>query len=83
MPFVQELYKPHDGSPYGKKKEAIEQFTALEPVGRMGQPEEIANAVVWMCSDEASFVTGHAMAVDGGFGTINNYLFNSYESNRS
>jgi NAD(P)-dependent dehydrogenase (short-subunit alcohol dehydrogenase family) len=37
-----------------KKKEAIEQFTALEPVGRMGQPEEIANAVVWMCSDEAS-----------------------------
>jgi NAD(P)-dependent dehydrogenase (short-subunit alcohol dehydrogenase family) len=54
MPFVQELYKPHDGSPYGKKKEAIEQFTALEPVGRMGQPEEIANAVVWMCSDEAS-----------------------------
>lgn len=50
-----------------KKKEAIEQFTALEPVGRMGQPEEIANAVVWMCSDEASFVTGHAMAVDGGF----------------
>jgi hypothetical protein len=28
---VQELYKPHDGSPYGKKKEAIEQFTALEP----------------------------------------------------
>jgi NAD(P)-dependent dehydrogenase (short-subunit alcohol dehydrogenase family) len=51
----------------GKKKEAREQFTALEPVGRMGQPEEIANAVVWMCSDEASFVTGHAMAVDGGF----------------
>jgi NAD(P)-dependent dehydrogenase (short-subunit alcohol dehydrogenase family) len=51
----------------GKKKEAIEQFTALEPVGRMGQPEEIANAVVWMCSDEASFITGHAMVVDGGF----------------
>jgi NAD(P)-dependent dehydrogenase (short-subunit alcohol dehydrogenase family) len=38
----------------GKKERAIEQFTALEPVGRMGQPEEIANAVVWMCSDEAS-----------------------------
>ncbi|MFV5701991.1 SDR family oxidoreductase [Flavobacterium sp. XS2P12] len=51
----------------GKTKEAIEQFTGLEPVGRFGQPEEIANAVVWMCSDEASFVTGHAMAVDGGF----------------
>jgi NAD(P)-dependent dehydrogenase (short-subunit alcohol dehydrogenase family) len=65
-------YKPHDGSPYGKK-ETIEQFTALEPVGRMGQ-EEIANAVVWMCSDEASFVTGHAMAVDGGFTINNTYL---------
>ncbi|MFQ3173553.1 MAG: NAD(P)-dependent dehydrogenase (short-subunit alcohol dehydrogenase family) [Flavobacterium sp.] len=51
----------------GKDKEAIEQFTNLEPVGRFGQAEEIADAVVWMCSDGASFVTGHAMAVDGGF----------------
>jgi NAD(P)-dependent dehydrogenase (short-subunit alcohol dehydrogenase family) len=51
----------------GNSKEAVAQFTGLEPVGRFGQPEEIANAVVWMCSDEASFVTGHAMAVDGGF----------------
>ncbi|OAB27199.1 NAD(P)-dependent dehydrogenase, short-chain alcohol dehydrogenase family [Flavobacterium fryxellicola] len=51
----------------GKNKEAIEQFTGLEPLGRFGLPEEIANSVVWMCSDEASFVTGHAMVVDGGF----------------
>lgn len=51
----------------GKEEETIEQFTGLEPVGRFGLPEEIANAVIWMCSDEASFVTGHAMAVDGGF----------------
>ena len=50
-----------------KKKENIEQFQGLEPIGRFGLPEEIANTVVWMCSDEASFVTGHAMAVDGGF----------------
>ena len=39
----------------------------LEPVGRMGLPHEIAEAAVWLCSDAASFVTGHAMAVDGGF----------------
>jgi NAD(P)-dependent dehydrogenase (short-subunit alcohol dehydrogenase family) len=38
-----------------------------EPVGRMAAPEEIAEAAVWLCSDAASFVTGHAMAVDGGW----------------
>ena len=40
---------------------------ALHPVGRMAQPREIAEAVAWLCSDAASFVTGHAMAVDGGY----------------
>jgi NAD(P)-dependent dehydrogenase (short-subunit alcohol dehydrogenase family) len=38
-----------------------------EPMGRVGTPEEIAEAVVWLCSDAASFVTGHTMTVDGGF----------------
>ncbi len=42
------------------------QFVAMEPVGRMGTPEEVAAAVVWLCSDAASFVTGHPMVVDGG-----------------
>ncbi len=44
-----------------------EALVAAEPIGRTGQPEEIAEAVVWMCSEAASFVTGHAMSVDGGY----------------
>jgi NAD(P)-dependent dehydrogenase (short-subunit alcohol dehydrogenase family) len=42
-------------------------FIAGEPVGRMGKPEEIAAGVVWLLSDAASFVTGHPMAIDGGW----------------
>ena len=45
----------------------VEAIKAREPLGRMGQPEEIAEAVVWLCSEAASFVTGAALAVDGGF----------------
>ncbi len=37
------------------------------PMGRMGTPEEVAEAVVWLCSDAASFITGHPLAVDGGW----------------
>jgi len=51
----------------GKEKEAEKQFANMEPVGRMGQPEEVAETVIWLCSDSASFVTGDAIAVDGGW----------------
>ncbi|MEW6306592.1 MAG: SDR family oxidoreductase [Verrucomicrobiota bacterium] len=47
--------------------EQIEKWLlSQEPVGRFGSPEEVAQAVVWLCSDKASFVTGHSLVVDGG-----------------
>jgi NAD(P)-dependent dehydrogenase (short-subunit alcohol dehydrogenase family) len=58
-----EMIKRFTGGTY----EGRAQMIAMEPIGRMGKPEEIASAVLWLCSDAASFVTGHALAVDGGF----------------
>lgn len=50
----------------GNNKDVEKQYTAMEPVGRMGEPAEIAEAVIWLCSDAASFITGIAMPIDGG-----------------
>jgi NAD(P)-dependent dehydrogenase (short-subunit alcohol dehydrogenase family) len=50
----------------GGTDEGRERVIAQEPVGRMGRPEEIASAVMWMCSDNAGFLIGHALVMDGG-----------------
>ena len=47
---------------------ALEEYlVGLHPIGRIGTPDEIARAAVWLCTDQASFVLGHALAVDGGY----------------
>ena len=51
----------------GREPGRREMYMSMQPVGRFGTPEEIAETVVWLCSDAASFVTGHAMPVDGGY----------------
>lgn len=50
-----------------RRPQIVEKMVAAQPVGRLGKPEEIAEAAVWRCSEAASFVTGHAMPVDGGY----------------
>jgi NAD(P)-dependent dehydrogenase (short-subunit alcohol dehydrogenase family) len=50
-----------------ERKVALTSMIEMEPIGRLGKPEEVATAVVWLCSDEASYITGHALPIDGGF----------------
>jgi NAD(P)-dependent dehydrogenase (short-subunit alcohol dehydrogenase family) len=50
-----------DGEPGRDKK-----LKAAYPMGRIAEPAEIASAALWLCSEQASFVTGHQLAVDGG-----------------
>ncbi|PYS99783.1 MAG: short chain dehydrogenase [Acidobacteria bacterium] len=50
----------------GGTEEGWAQVVSEEPIGRAGRPEEIADSVVWLCSDAASFIVGHALVADGG-----------------
>jgi NAD(P)-dependent dehydrogenase (short-subunit alcohol dehydrogenase family) len=50
----------------GDNKQFLETLKSMHPIGRIGDPEEIANAVIWLLSDKASFVLGHTLLVDGG-----------------
>jgi NAD(P)-dependent dehydrogenase (short-subunit alcohol dehydrogenase family) len=49
-----------------RNPQAETQMIARIPLGRMATPEEIAEAVVWLCSDAATFITGHTLVADGG-----------------
>ena len=46
--------------------EKVHELLGRVPMGRIAEPEEVAEAAIWLCSDAASYVTGHALPVDGG-----------------
>ena len=56
----------------GKEEEMFEKLSKSQPIGRMAKPEEIAHLVLYLCSDEASFITGCDYPIDGGFIKLNN-----------
>jgi len=53
-----------------QKQQTIEYLVSLHPIGRIGHPKEIAGAVLWLCSEEASFMIGQSLTIDGGFTAI-------------
>jgi 2-keto-3-deoxy-L-fuconate dehydrogenase len=55
----------------GKEEEIFEKLSSSQPIGRMGRPEEIAHLALYLCSDEASFITGTDYPIDGGFVRLN------------
>lgn len=55
----------------GKEAEMFEKLSKSQPIGRMGKPEEVANLAVYLCSDEASFITGTDFPIDGGYIKLN------------
>jgi 2-keto-3-deoxy-L-fuconate dehydrogenase len=56
----------------GREEEMFKKLQASQPIGRMGKPEEVAYLALYLCSDEASFITGNDYAIDGGFTKLNN-----------
>ena len=62
--FIQKNYP-------GQEAETFEKLSRTQPIGRMGRPEEIAHLALYLCSDEAGFITGTNYPIDGGFITLN------------
>jgi NAD(P)-dependent dehydrogenase (short-subunit alcohol dehydrogenase family) len=56
----------------GKELEMFDKLSKTQPIGRMAKPEEIAGLILYLCSDEASFITGCDYPIDGGFVKLNN-----------
>jgi 2-keto-3-deoxy-L-fuconate dehydrogenase len=56
----------------GQEQEMFDKLSKSQPIGRMGKPEEVASLALYLCSDEAGFVTGCDYLLDGGFVKLNN-----------
>jgi len=54
----------------GSSSEALQRINAMTPLGRLGKPEEVANAILFLASDEASFITGAELTIDGGYSAL-------------
>jgi len=61
------IYTPMLMSAFTKRPDIEERYARSEPMKRIGQPDEVGEAVAWLCSDRASYMTGHPMPVDGGY----------------
>ena len=68
-PFVDDFIKKNYP---GKEKEMFEKLSKSQPIGRMAKPEEIASLILFLCSNEAAFITGCDYPIDGGFIKLNN-----------
>jgi 2-keto-3-deoxy-L-fuconate dehydrogenase len=68
-PFVEGFLKKNYP---GKEQEMIEKLSSTQPIGRMATPEEIGFLILYLCSDEAAFITGCDYPIDGGFVKLNN-----------
>jgi 2-keto-3-deoxy-L-fuconate dehydrogenase len=66
-PFVDGYLKQHYP---GRENEMFDALSKTQPIGRMGKPEEIAALALYLCSDEAAFITGSNFPIDGGFSTL-------------
>lgn len=67
-PFVDGYLREHYP---GEEKRMFEELSMTQPIGRMGKPQEVADLALYLCSDEASFITGTDFPIDGGFTKLN------------
>jgi NAD(P)-dependent dehydrogenase (short-subunit alcohol dehydrogenase family) len=68
-PFVDGFIEKHYP---GQEREIFEKLSASQPIGRMGEPDEVAALAYYLCSKQASFITGSDYPMDGGFTRLNN-----------